>query len=109
MRPRQRPIRVGFLRLALGAVLAPGVAAQEPEKPLLSEEIRGALERDGAKAAQRRFDEIYPAQKDRYEIDVKGLAELAAECSASGDQVAAHLICRMTSVITRRRHARRGG
>lgn len=94
-------MRAHLLRLALGSVLAPGVAAQEVEKLLLSEEIRAALERDGAEAAERRFDEIYPSQKDRYEIDVKGLAELATEYLQAGDQVTAQAILNMTGTITR--------
>jgi hypothetical protein len=68
-------MRAHLLRLALGSVLAPGVAAQEAE--------------------------IYPSRKDRYEIDVKGLAELATTYLQAGDQVTAQAILNMTGTITR--------
>jgi hypothetical protein len=76
-------------------------AAQESGPPLLSKEIRTVLERDGVAAAQARFKAIYPAQKDQYEIDMKGMAELGSEYMQAGDYEKGQAVMAMVSVISR--------
>jgi len=86
------------LVLILG--LFPASAARAQDKPLLSAEIRKVLESDGIEAATKRFDEIYPEQKDAYEIDVKGLAELSTGYMQTGKMEAGMAVLQMTSRIT---------
>lgn len=69
------------------------------DKPLLSQEIRAVLERDGAEAAERRFSEIFPAHKDEYVVDVEGIAQLGGELAQGGDYPGAQAIGRMAAVI----------
>ena len=59
--------------LALALAFAPGADAQETR--LLSAEIRSVLEKDGAGAAKKRFEEIYPDQSDQYEMDLQDLPD----------------------------------
>ena len=74
--------------------------AQDARLPLLSEEIRTVLERDGVEAAQARFDEIFPDQKGEYEIDTQALGELAAEYVKAGDYEAGQAVARMMAEIS---------
>jgi hypothetical protein len=76
-------VRTGAFVALLLSIAALNVLAQA--KPLLSEEVRTAWERDGIQAAQRRFNEIVPGQTDAYELDMEGFAELAREGMQSGD------------------------
>ncbi len=102
MRPRAARLRRGVALLPLWllcCVAAPDRAGAQ--KPLLSEEIHKLLEREGAAAAQRRFDELYPGHKDRFDLDLKGFAALAMQYSKAGDQAKAQLILGMSSAITR--------
>lgn len=100
MRPILAAPITGVLFLVV-ALASPAVAAgqEATRKPLLSEEIRAVLERDGAEAAQRRFDEIFPAHKDDYEVDVKGFVELANEYIQAGDASTAQTIMQMSTAI----------
>jgi hypothetical protein len=75
-------------------------AAQDDTKPLLSEEIRNVLEADGPQAAQRRFDEIFPDQADRYEIDMERMVELAMERMQANDMESGQAVSSMVSTLT---------
>jgi hypothetical protein len=84
----------------LVTTFAAHVAAQESERPLLSEEIRTVLERDGVEAAERRFEEIFPAQKEEYEIDMQGMSQMAVDYMTGGNGEAGEAIMNMVAVIT---------
>lgn len=73
--------------------------AQDSRKPLLSEEISRILKADGHEAAERRFNEIYPAKADGYEVDLNGMAMLAAAQVQANDTAAAEAVFRMVSVL----------
>ena len=81
MRGLDRTVLAGVLVLGALGVPLPGCAQQagerpaRGEKPLVSETIRVVLERDGAEAARKRFQEI---RQDRtnYRLDQEGLATL---------------------------------
>ena len=89
-----------ILFLLLMSVALPSAFAQEAEpKPLLSEEIRTILERDGAEAATKRFNEIFPAAKGKYELDQDGFGELAAEKMKNGDFATGQVLLEMLSRI----------
>jgi hypothetical protein len=95
-----------WLRSATSAVLlftafAAQAAAQQADHPLLSQEIRTVLERDGVEAAQARFEQIYPAQKDQYEIDMKGMAELGSGYMQAGDYEKGQAVMAMVAAISR--------
>jgi hypothetical protein len=86
MRKRIWRCGVAVVGLLLVMVAAHGVRAQDKAaKPLLSAAIRKALDDGGADAAQRRFKEIYPSQKDKFEIDAAALMTLATERMTAGD------------------------
>lgn len=74
--------------------------AQNTDRPLLSEEIRTVLKADGAAAAERRFNEIFPAENDEYQIDVKGLADLAQEYMMAGDYESGQAVAAMIARIS---------
>jgi hypothetical protein len=57
----------------------------QARKPLLSEAIRTTLEKEGIEAAERRYAEIARGQRDDYEFDLNGLAELAGTYMQRGD------------------------
>lgn len=106
VRPNLVSMRSAIFLVALSLASATAARGQvSPVKPLLSGEIRRILDRDGAAAAQRRFDEMYPAHKDRYELDVGGLDTLVLEYLRAGDQSTAELIMKMSATITRDRIA----
>jgi hypothetical protein len=94
-----------FLSSAAPAVLAVLVfaacaQAQESQKPLLSEEIRAALEAGGPEGAQSRFDEVFPDQADRYEIDLEGMYALASEKMLGGDPATVEALMGMVLAIS---------
>jgi hypothetical protein len=101
MRPFLAIMRVTLSFFALALVCPVSVVGQQTGKPLLSEEIRSALKRAGPEAAQLRFDEIFPDEKDQYEVDVNGLTVMATEYMKSGDQATAMVLLNMTATITR--------
>jgi len=74
-----------------------GLAAQD--KPLLSKEIAGVIESQGIAAAKQRFEEIFPAQKDAYEIDSQGLMELGMAFMQSGNMDAGTAVIEMTTTV----------
>ena len=108
--PGHEPTREVFMRpvlartLALTAVLLLCTAGAPPlragEKPLLSAEIKQVLEGQGAEAAQRRFDELFPSQKEGYEVDIQGFAEMAAEVMQGGDMETGQVIMQMVATLT---------
>ncbi len=76
-----------------------GIQAQEATKPLLSAEIGRVIDKDGPEAGQRRFDELYPAQKDKYQLDVRGFMELASKYMQSGNTAAGYQIAQMMTMV----------
>ena len=105
-RARNRAMRApicirSFVPALLGAlVLAACAQAQEGPKPLLSDEIRGALEADGSDGAQKRFDEIYPDQADEYVIDLQGMYGLATEKMMAGEMATAEVLMGIVATLT---------
>ncbi len=76
-----------------------GIQAQEATKPLLSEEIGKVIDKDGVEAGQRRFDELYPAQKDKYQIDIQGFLELTSTYMQSGNAAAGQQVAQMMMIV----------
>jgi len=85
--------------VAAWLVFPAGVQAQETTKPLLSEEIGKVIDKDGMEAGQRRFDEIYPAQKDKYQLDIPGLLQLATTYMQNGNSAAGQQVAQMMTVV----------
>lgn len=73
--------------------------ASAQDKPLLSAEIAGVLETRGVEAAKQHFAEIYPAQKDAYEVDLKGLTNLGMSFMQGGNMEAGMAVIEMTTVV----------
>jgi len=88
-----------LLLVAAAVLVAVPAATQEQRKPLLSEEIRDTLREDGVEAAQRRFDEIFPAQADRYEIDLPGMMGLLGTLMGE-DPEAGQAVMAMVTTLT---------
>jgi hypothetical protein len=78
---------------------ASDAVAQGGKKPLLSDEIGRVLRLDGTEAAERHFNEIYPAKADHYEIDLNGMTMLAAAQIQANDMTAAEAVFRMVGVL----------
>lgn len=66
------------------------------DKPLLSEAIREMIDTQGIEAAKKHFAEQYELQKDAYEIDMKGIAELTNSYVKAGNHEAAGVIMEIT-------------
>jgi hypothetical protein len=75
------------------------VPATAQDRPLLSAEVRTALDEGGIAAAQARFDELYPEQQDQYEPDVAGLYEVAAGYMQAGDMETAQVLMEMAATV----------
>jgi len=80
-------------------MLAAAADVSAQDKPLLSTEIRSVMDREGAQAAQRRFNEIFPAHKDEYTIDMEGLGAIAQDRAQAGDYEGASAISSMAAAI----------
>jgi len=78
-----------LVALAGWLVFPAGIQGQEATKPLLSAEIGKVIDKDGAEAGQRRFDELYPAHKDEYQLDIRGFLELASKYISEPEPTAA--------------------
>ena len=72
-----------YLLFCTVLLLTASLSAQE--KPRLSEEIRKVLDSEGVAAAKQLFAEIYPSQKDSYEIDMQAMMLLGQEYMMAGD------------------------
>jgi hypothetical protein len=98
-----RPVTTLLVSLAAVPLFLLGTGsagiAQDGKRPLLSEEISRVLGKDGPEAAERHFNEIYPARADRYEIDLNGMAMLAAAQIQANEIAAAEAVFRMVSVL----------
>ncbi len=84
--------------LAFGLLLAHWPAAAQ-EKPLLSQEIRSAIEADGAAGGKARFAEIYPDQASEFEMDSRGLMMMGTEYMQAGNMEAGMAIIEMAQTI----------
>ncbi len=77
-----------------------GVRAQAAtSKPPLSEEIAKVIDQDGVEAGQRRFDQLYPAQKDDYELDIPGFFALATKYVRGGNTAAGQQVMAMAATV----------
>ncbi len=69
-------------------------------KPLLSEEIRAAMDAGGPEAAKQRMAELYPAQKDAYQVDMQGFTQLGMNYMQSGNHAAAEAVLQMVHSVS---------
>lgn len=92
-------IRPTFSALFATLVLAAGAACQESPNPLLSAEIRAALEAGGPEGARARFAELFPDRIDGLQVDLKGLYELAAERISAGDMESGGALMEMVAAV----------
>jgi hypothetical protein len=99
LRNSRRWVWVVSAVIVLGGVLVAAAQEQAVEKPLLSAAIRKALADGGLEDAQKRFDEIYPAQKDKYELDAPALMLLGADSMKAGDAKTAQAIMQMGMTV----------
>ncbi len=97
---RRACIRSSTPALVAALALAACVQAQEGPKPILSEEIRAALDEGGPAKAQSRFDEIFPDQAEGHQMDIEGLYGLASEKMMAGDMEAAQVLMGMVTAVT---------
>jgi hypothetical protein len=79
---------------------ASAVPLQAEEKPLLSAEIRKTIDAEGIEAAKRRFEELFPAQKEKYQIDMNGFAQMAMNYMQAGDMTTGQAIMEMSAALT---------
>lgn len=93
-------VSTSLAALLLALVATTPVAPQEG-KPLLSEEIRRALDEGGPEAAKRRFDEIVPARQDDYEVDLEGMSGLAMERMSANDMESGQVVMEMVAALGR--------
>jgi hypothetical protein len=68
-------------------------------KPLLSEEIRAAMETGGPEAAKQRMAELYPARKDEYQVDMQGFTRLGMSYMQEGNHAAAEAVLEMVPLL----------
>ncbi len=86
--------------LAASLVFPAGVRAQAAtSKPPLSAEVAKAIDQGGLDAGQRRFDELFPQQKDDYELDIRGFYELGAKYMQGGNIAAGQQIMAMAAAV----------
>ncbi len=85
--------------LAAWLMFPAAIQAQEATKPPLSEEIGKVIDKDGVEAGQRRFDKLYPAHKDEYQLDLRGFLELATKYMQTGNTVAGQQVAQMMTVV----------
>ena len=90
-------VRLGCaLLLGLALIYQAPVRAQ---KPLLSAEVHAAMEAGGPEAAKRRMAELYPAQKDNYQVDLQGFTQLGMNYMQAGDHAAAEAVLQMVPLL----------
>ena len=99
MRATLTPRWMTLAALAGWLVFPAGIQGQEATKPLLSAEIGKVIDKDGAEAGQRRFDELYPAHKDEYQLDIRGFLELASKYMQNGNSAAGQQVLQMMAVV----------
>lgn len=63
----------------------PACAQVAARRPLLSDAIRTTIEKDGADAARRRYQEIAQDQPNAYEFDLKALVDLGSAYIQRGE------------------------
>ena len=73
--------------------------AQAEEKPLLSAKIQKVLDDEGAAAALSKFKELFPAQKDRFEVDLEGFGTLASSYAQAGEMEKMQAVIEMTTLL----------
>ena len=73
--------------------------ARAQDKELLSAEVGTVLEEQGLRAAQQRFEELYPAQQERYEPDATGMYEIASGYMQAGDMETAEALMEMAATV----------
>lgn len=96
-----RLIQTTVLVIAIGLLASPITRAQDAAtKPKLSEEIERVLQEDGAEAARNRFDEIFPAKKDDYEVDADAIAGLGSKYMQEGDMQTGMMYMQMMGAIS---------
>jgi len=88
----------GRILIALYFVLF-SVSVMSQERPSLADEIRQVVESQGPEAAKARFNELFPAQQDRYDVDMQGMAGLGQEYMMAGDMEKGMAIMEMASQI----------
>jgi hypothetical protein len=91
------PVRTATVLGLLCLVCSSQVAAQD--RDLLSVEISTVLEEEGLEAAQKRFEELYPAQQDEYEPDTGGLFQIASGYMQAGDMETAQALMEMAATV----------
>lgn len=85
---------------ALSLCCLPGIApAQAEDKPALSAEIKKVLDSQGSAAALSRFKALFPAQKDKYDVDFDGFGKMANSYAQAGEMEKMQAVIEMTTVI----------
>lgn len=93
-------VRAARVLLCLAIWPLPAGGQQEPAaKPLLSDAIRQALATGGIEAAERRFKEIYPSQRDAFEFDGPALMLFGASFMKTGDSKTAQAVMNMGMAV----------
>jgi hypothetical protein len=95
-----------FKRSGLISVFAAGVlmlftaaSTMAEEKPQLTDELKVLIESEGVAAAQQHFSDVYPAQKETYNIDVQKLLAMAGEYMQVGNAEAAQAVAGFSNAI----------
>jgi hypothetical protein len=77
-----------------------GIApAQAEEEPQLSAEIKKVLDALGPEAALSKFNELFPAQKDRYKVDLEGFGKMANSYAQAGEMEKMQAVIEMTTLL----------
>ena len=89
----------GVMILMVVLLAPPASLAAAQDKPALSGEIAKVLAASGPDGAQARFDEIYPAHKADWTLDMTGFGNLMTGLMAKGNTKAGTVVMGMMQVI----------
>lgn len=91
------PVRRLILFLFFSISIFSTTIAQD--KPLLSEAIREAVDSKGVEAAKKQFFEMSTSERDRYEIDMEGIAELTTTYLEEGNMEALTAVSEISALF----------
>jgi hypothetical protein len=87
--------------VAVSLLALSGIAtAQAEDKPRLSADIKKVLDAEGPEAALARFKKLYPAQKEKYNVDLESFGKLAKAYAEAGDMEKMAAVFQMTTQLS---------
>lgn len=99
--PSRRALRLLPL-LAVLLVAFPVSAQEQTGKPRISARVRTLMEQQGPMQAQMEFSRLFVSERDAYDFDADGLAELSREYMRAGDVDKAKAALGMATMVDMR-------